>query len=81
MEEQGKMEELTAEIDATPSILDYCANSNTLGRDKTLPVFIDILREKRPTTPIICLSKVYCYREWLIPPRQSFTAAMMASVS
>lgn len=64
---EPEMAELTAEIDAAAYILDYCANSNTLGLDNTLPVFIDILRAKRPTTPIICVSKVHYYREWLIP--------------
>lgn len=63
---EPELAELLAEIDAAAYVLDYCANTDTEGLDKTLPVFIDILRHKRPTTPIILLSKIHYYSEWFV---------------
>ncbi len=60
---EPEMARLIAEIDAAAFVIDYCANTSVEGLDTTLPVFIDILREKHPATPIICISKIHFYCE------------------
>ncbi|NLL83305.1 MAG: hypothetical protein GX230_03585 [Lentisphaerae bacterium] len=60
---EPEMAHLIAEIDAAAFVLDYCANTTVNLLDETLPVFIDILRQKHPETPIICMSKIHYYGE------------------
>lgn len=64
---EPELAELISEIDAAAYVLDYCANTDVNGLDTTLPVFIDILRKKRPATPIVCVSKIHYYGEEFVP--------------
>lgn len=62
---EPEITQLVAEIDAAAFVLDYCANTTVDGLETTLPAFIDSLRAQHPTTPIICISKIHYYREWI----------------
>ncbi len=58
---EPELAQLIGEIDASLVALDYVANVDVPRLRKTLPVFIRILREKRPELPIVIMSKiVYC---------------------
>lgn len=60
---EPEVAKLIAEIDAAAYVLDYCANVSPEDLNKTLPVFIDILRSAHPIIPIICMSKIHYYGE------------------
>lgn len=51
--------EAVAEIDAACFVIDYWANPSTAIYRKTLPGFIDIIRQKHPRTPIIVTGPYY----------------------
>lgn len=55
-----ELAELMAEIDAALYVLDYTANTDAAGLKRTLPKFLDILRAKRPRTPILLMTPL-CY--------------------
>ena len=59
-------------------VLDYDANAGVERLRRTLPVFIDILREKHPHTPILLISRLlfaaeFAGEETFIPIRKDFT--------
>jgi lysophospholipase L1-like esterase len=55
---EPELARLIAEIDASLYVLDYAANTHAAEMRKTLPVFIEILRGRRPLTPILLVSQV-----------------------
>lgn len=55
---EPELAHLIAEIDASLYVLDYAANTTPAEMSKTLPVFLDILRDRRPLTPILMISQI-----------------------
>jgi lysophospholipase L1-like esterase len=53
-----------AEIDASVYVLDFAQNNRTVEsiREVYAP-FVEILREKHPTTPIVVITPIYAARE------------------
>jgi lysophospholipase L1-like esterase len=54
-----------SEIDAAAFVLDYCANTSADGLQQTLPEFVAILRKRHPRTPILLISKIHFYSEYI----------------
>ncbi|MHC4884057.1 MAG: SGNH/GDSL hydrolase family protein [Planctomycetota bacterium] len=55
---EPEMATIISEIDAAVYVLDYVANVDAKKLKRTLPKFIEILRKKRKTTPIILASRI-----------------------
>ncbi|OQB82989.1 MAG: hypothetical protein BWX88_03595 [Planctomycetes bacterium ADurb.Bin126] len=62
------------QIDASCIVLDFWGNPNAALYRQRLPAFVDILRAKFPTLPILAVSPFYFPAEGVSPPM----AAMMA---
>lgn len=64
---EPELARLIGEIDAAAYVLDYCGNTDADGLQQTLPKFVAILREKHPQTPILLISKIHFYGEYITP--------------
>ncbi|MDP6438084.1 MAG: SGNH/GDSL hydrolase family protein [Candidatus Brocadiia bacterium] len=65
---EAEVAELISEIDAALYVLDYLANVDPVELKPTLPRFIDILRARRPDTPILLVTNV-CFSQYdFYPP-------------
>lgn len=56
---EAAVAELIREVDAEIFVLDYAANIDVEGADKTLPIFVKLLRERHPLTPIVIMSQAW----------------------
>ena len=63
----AEVAELMSEIDAALYVLDYAGNTDAKGLNRTLPRFIDILRARRPTAPILIMTCV-CFSRYDFSP-------------
>ena len=57
-----------AEIDSEAVVLDYWGNPSVEVYRETMPVFVDIIRQKRPDVPIIVIGPLYLCYERLAGP-------------
>jgi len=55
---EPELAELIAEIDAALYVLDYAANVDPARLRRTLPRFVRILRDRRPSTPILLVTNL-----------------------
>ena len=68
---EPEMAHLLAQIkDPAMYILDYDANTRPHLQRENLPVFIDILREKHPLTPILLVSRIFSSDELFLEPER-----------
>jgi len=56
---EAEVARAVAEIDAAAFVLDYWANPSPAAYARTLPPFVDIVREKRPEVPILVTSPFF----------------------
>jgi hypothetical protein len=62
---EPEVAELVAEVDAACYVMDFAVNVPTPSALETVYVpFLEVVREKRPDAPIICISPVHSDREY-----------------
>ncbi len=65
---EPELAEAMAEIDASCYVIDFCQNCPTLEElEERYAPFLAIIRERRPDTPIICITAIFSTNEVLNP--------------
>ena len=64
---EPELAQFISEIDASVYVLDYAANVSVEEQRQTLPPFVDTLRAKHPTTPILLVTNL-CYAQYDYAP-------------